>query len=373
VARLFQAVLEAAGIPCVLVFGLAKNWGVALYHMKESEQCYWNMAYVDGEWKYFDVSQSFGFMTERLIPSSTNESSSHSDTINPHCIMDPKLYVNYKDTYFNLPQENFNRDHFPLKVEAFPDQVYLEDIQEEINVIVETPSRYCPYTRQAFEGFCGIKRGLHTHGVKVLFPEAGGGKNGIQLDSPFFSCSLAVPKGMIISARVVSLTQSHPFRLWTVYYSAFHSDTNFRRADVNLVFPRKGHYWVMIQGKPEGAPAYQPPIPLCELLFFCPAGIFNVVNNQDVFVGHLAASKHPSVLSSHFFLTAPLKGYFLLNQQIQVKVACDCQAPVERVVISNNGDWVELKPRHVLRGTLAGLILWEGVYNFFLFLLFLFF
>jgi hypothetical protein len=115
IARLMQFMLEAAGIPCLLVSGKVKCWGCSLYPGQKLKDHSWNMVFVKSTWRHIDVASDFGYFFESWSVPNPRQPLA--------CRPQPNFQVYVLDTYFNLLKEDFLQNHFPMKFSAFPNTV----------------------------------------------------------------------------------------------------------------------------------------------------------------------------------------------------------------------------------------------------------
>jgi hypothetical protein len=206
-----------------------------------------------------------------------------------------------------------------------------------------------------------LTREFFHFGCKLLHPEP---LSTFTASSPYFHVSLAIPRNFAVKVVIASPSGGHPFSTFDVSYTPIVNNSILRRCDVQMVFPHRGAYWVVISGKSEASGEIIRGFPLMEILIECDNGIFDIIDQKDVFVGYLSRLPSlgtlPNNFNSHFYLLQPTKGYFLIGHEVPVMVAMSPQMPVERMVLSGTSLWSDLKPRLATRGPTAGMVIWEG-------------
>jgi hypothetical protein len=349
IARLFSAMLAAVDVPSIVIQGHTKAFSEPVFRSKRGEdtQHYWNTAFVGSRWYLFDLPRSIGYYSPARETGADNA-------------LTCKWVEVLRDIYFMCDPVNFIREHLPQRgflpavpvdvaaVESKKAQDRLKGVAKDLEALT---SRHKPHRlqllspatgRSAFDQSLHVKRFFLEHKLDMLYPEK---VPRVISTLAFYTLAFRAPANYQFAVDM--FTDVRPVhrlaRCWHVSYTPV-SIANVRRVNVNLVFPQKGKYSVLVKAR-KAENQYILWEPVLELLFNSERGVYDISKTKSVVVGHLA--KAPDLgkdLAFHnrFALLNPSKGFFEMDRMFSLQIACPDQ--VTRVVVSNNERWSDLMP-----------------------------
>lgn len=347
-ATLLNALCHAIGIECVTIHGISKEFNCELRIGDKLQMNHsWNAVYVsdNNQWAVVDCCLSSHYPIQAQPIHKTYD----------------KVFSN---AYYMCSTELFARNHLPLQVTTqSTNSKRCNELVQNVNKSQCLATGLIPFTLQQYSDSQWIYRNYIDYQVTSLISTDPFNQL-IKCEQSQYTYSIQLPTNEEISVELTmpnSLNKSKQYigQCYNVFYTVLHDNPYIHRADINYLFPVKGHYYAIVKTRHynPNTNSYSSYEPLFHCRYNCTNG-FNDVRLHDydsVALGYatkLTLVGRDHSIEQYIQLIKPIRGYFELGS-IQ-RFSLQCSIDVNKIVVVNNGHWVQLQPNGGIQYSING-------------------